>query len=115
MDRMQDVRYASAVDAIYTMTDDVIAFSLMLVDALTERAKRKRRHYVKQFGPKGAPTVSSFDFSESKDFLPALNEDHLDRFRGMLKAGFTDPGKTSLIIRMRKRFKRSPSGSDTGS
>lgn len=64
-----DQRYMNAVDGIYTQTDDIIAFSITIGDALDRHAKNKRQVLRDKFRIQG-PIISRLEFDHKKEFLP---------------------------------------------
>jgi hypothetical protein len=82
-DGMVDQRYKMLVDAIYRQTDDVIAFSTMIADALYEHARAQREKLRKRFRIDG-PVVTNIDFSRFNEFIPPAEE--YKNFAAMFKA-----------------------------
>lgn len=72
-DSVVDQRYKMLVDAIYRQTDDVIAFSTMIGDALYDHAIELRRRLRERFRTDG-PAITKLDFSRFKEFLPPSEE-----------------------------------------
>lgn len=64
-----DQRYASALTAISTYTDDCIYFSKLLGDDLTTYGRGLKAKLPKQLRA-SAPTIVSADFSKAQDVLP---------------------------------------------
>jgi hypothetical protein len=81
---MVDRRYRSAVEAIFSTNDDVIAFSMILAESFEARAKRQRDFYNKKFRTTG-PTVNKVDFSAVESYLPERGND-IQQFVKMLDA-----------------------------
>lgn len=102
-----DQRFRMTVESIYEMTEGVIAFAKMVGDSLLERARLKRREYVKKFPRYPAPAVSGFDFSKGKEWLPAPDPE-LENFERMLKDGLKQPEKPTRMGRIWSKFRRSP-------
>ena len=65
---MVDQRYSSAIHDIYNQTDDVIAFSTMIADAISEYAKTKRAA-VERLGVKDI-LITKIDFSRFEKYIP---------------------------------------------
>lgn len=57
--------YSSAIDAIYSQTDDGIFFSQLLSKDLVEHGNLLVRQF-KKYSKKGVPIISTFDFSEEE-------------------------------------------------
>jgi hypothetical protein len=70
---MVDHRYKTYVEGIYAQTDNVIAFSIMVGDALFDHAKALRQKLQKRFHIDGPP-LHKLDFSRFKEFLPPPEE-----------------------------------------
>jgi hypothetical protein len=64
-----DKRYPMTVEAIYSQTNDVIAFSIMLADSLYERAKEIRQRFRRRFRVDGPP-INRMDFARYGNLLP---------------------------------------------
>ena len=98
-----DQRYQSTIDAIYTLNDNVIAFSIMLVESLVAQAKKKRDAYAKQLRGQ-FPRVNTFDFTDAKPFLPEWDKD-LKKFAEMLEQAFPTK-KAKFYRRLWSRLRR---------
>jgi hypothetical protein len=70
---MVDHRYKTSIEGMYAQTDNIIAFSIMVGDALFEHAKAKRDTLRKQFHIEG-PSLAKWGFSRFNDFLPPPEE-----------------------------------------
>lgn len=64
-----DQTYPSLVDAIYTYTDDVIAFSKMIAELLAAHGDRQKKKFGKLFRG-SAPSVAKFDLKRGEDLVP---------------------------------------------
>ncbi len=78
-----DQRYHTLIEGIYSQTDDVIAFSAMIADALYDHAKTQRQKLRDRFRIDG-PGISKFDFSRFAEFIPPPKE--YENFAAMFNA-----------------------------
>jgi hypothetical protein len=92
---MVDQRYMHSVQGIYTLTDDVIAFSIMIGDQLYDHALRVREALRDEFGIQG-PTINKLDFTDMKELLPP-DENYKD-FQAMFSV------KADAPLRVYERF-----------
>jgi hypothetical protein len=82
-DGIIDQRYRMLVEAIYNHTDDVIAFSTMIGDALYTHAIAQRQKLRGRFRIDGQ-AITKIDFSRFKDFIPPAKE--YENFAAMFEA-----------------------------
>jgi hypothetical protein len=68
-----DQRYKMLVEAIYKQTDDVIAFSTMIGNALYDHAIAQRQKLRDRFKIDG-PVITKIDFSRFEKFIPPAKE-----------------------------------------
>ena len=90
-DSVVDQRYKMLVEAIYRQTDDVIAFSMMIGDALHEHAKDQRQKLRSHFRIDG-PTINKVDFSRFDKSIPPADE--YTNFAKMLEITRPTPKKS---------------------
>ena len=87
-----DQRYKMLVEAIYRQTDDVIAFSTMIGDALYDHAIAQRKKLRERFKIEG-PVVTKIDFSRFSKFIPPAKE--YENFAKMFELKKATPAKGS--------------------
>jgi len=99
-----DNRYKSCMEGMYLQTDNVIAFSTMVADALFEHGKSQRVRLRKRFHIDG-PLLHKFDFSRFEEFLPPPEE--FNNFAKMFEADKRLPvTKQALHRRLWRKLRR---------
>lgn len=98
-----DRRYQMLVEAIYSQTDDVIAFSSMIADDLHRQALRLRSEFRRRFRSDG-PLVSKVDLSRFEDIMP-LQADYKN-FHAMFDAIKSEKQDNSSLLRKLFKFVR---------
>ncbi len=102
LNKVADERYKTGLEGIYAQTNDVIAFSAMLGEALYEHAKAQKALLKKRFRTP-SPPIGKMDLSRFKDFLPS--PDDYEGFAAMFKATKQSSEKLSLYRRCLRKFK----------
>jgi hypothetical protein len=66
----RDETYPSLIDAIYSYTDDVICFSMMLGDELASQADEAKKHFDTHFPRSESPMITKVEFPDISDLMP---------------------------------------------
>jgi hypothetical protein len=112
-DGIADQRYMTIVQAIAAQTDDVIAFGMMIGDALYAHAKRQQEKFRKRFRDEG-PAVNKYEFTRFTEFLPpSANYEGFTAMFNPSKAAEKPPipVRTTLWQKIKKAVGNSPATS----